>query len=51
MTEQMPGELVRCHIRQQCAADAQVNVGTALFWDQRISRLLGPVVQEFVGVF
>ena len=48
--EQMLGELVRRHARQQRAADSQVDVGTALFRDQRIRRLLDPVVQECVGV-
>jgi hypothetical protein len=42
----MLGELVRVHGPQEHAADAQVGVGAALFWDQRISRLLNPVVQE-----
>src|SRR5216684_5701351 len=45
----MLGELVRRHAPQQHTADAQVDVGTVLFWDQRISRLLDPVVQVFVG--
>ena len=47
--EQMLGELVRRHARQQRAADAQVDVGTVLVGNQRIRRLLDSVVQEFVG--
>src|SRR5258707_8513090 len=37
------------HARQQGAADAQVDVGTVLFRDKCIGRLLYPIVQEFVG--
>ena len=47
--EQMLGEVVRRHARQQHAADAQMDIGTVLLGNQRISRLLDPVVQEFVG--
>jgi hypothetical protein len=47
--EQMLGEFARCHARQQHAADSQVDVGTVRFGNQRISRLLNPIVQEFVG--
>src|SRR3981081_725430 len=47
--EQMLGEFVRRHARQQRAADAQVDFGTVLFWDQRISPLLYPIMQELVG--
>ena len=46
--EQMLGELVRRHARQQQPADVQVSVGTVLLGDERISRLLDAVVQEFV---
>ena len=42
-------KLVRHHGRQQHAADAQVGVGAALFRDQRIGRLLDPVVKKSVG--
>ena len=45
----MLGELICRHGRQQHAADAQVDVGAALFRDQRIGRLLDPVMQERVG--
>ena len=47
--EQMLGELVRRHARQQRTADAQVDVGTLLVGNQRIGRLLDAVVQEPVG--
>ena len=47
--EQMLGELLRRHARQQHAADAQVDVGTVLVGYQRIGRLLDAVVQELVG--
>ena len=46
--EQMLGELVRRHIRQQRAADAQVNVGAVLVGNERIRRLLDAVVQKLV---
>ncbi len=47
--EQMPGELVRRHARQQRTADAQVEVGTLLVRNQRVGRLLDPVVQKPAG--
>src|SRR5216683_2894674 len=46
--EQLLGELVRRNAFQQHAADAQVDFGTAVFGNQHISRLLDPVMQEFV---
>ncbi len=46
----MLGEFVRRHARQQRAADAQVDFGTGRLGNQGISRLLDPVVHEFVGV-
>ena len=46
----MLGELVRRQARQQHAADAQVDLGAAILGDQRIRRLLDPIVQESVGV-
>ena len=46
----MLGEVVLRQAREQHAADAQVDVGPLLFGNQRISCLLDPVVQEFVGV-
>ena len=45
----MLGEYVRGHARQHRTADAQVRVGTILFENQGICRLLNSVVQEFVG--
>src|SRR5271166_172917 len=47
--EQMLGEIIRRHVRQQHPADAEMDFGTVLFWDQCISCLLDPVMQEFVG--
>ncbi len=47
--EQILGQFVRRHARQQHAADAQVEFGTMLFCDQCISRLLDPFMQELVG--
>ncbi len=47
--EQMLGQIVLGHAREQHAADAQMDFGPLLFGNQRISRLLNPVVQEFVG--
>ncbi len=47
--EQMLGELVRRHARQQRTADAQVDVGTLLIRNQRVGRLLDPVVQKSAG--
>jgi hypothetical protein len=45
----MLGKLVRRHARKQRAADPQVDVGVLSLLDQRISRLLDPIVQEGVG--
>jgi hypothetical protein len=44
--EQMLGEFIRGHARQQRAPDAQVDFCTILFRDQRVSCLLDPIVQE-----
>jgi hypothetical protein len=44
--EQMLGELVRRHARQQRAADPQVDVNSAPFGNQRIGSLLNPIMQE-----
>ncbi len=45
----MLGELVRRHARQLHASDVQVDSGTLRFGNQRIGRLLDPVVQELAG--
>ena len=44
--EQMLGELVGRHIRQQRTAYAQVDVNSVLVGNQRIGRLLNPIMQE-----
>src|SRR5258708_20449074 len=45
----MLGELVRRHAWQQHTADAKMDFRTVLLGNQRISRLLDPVVQKLVG--
>src|SRR3979490_2762378 len=47
--KEMLGDLVRPQARQQRTADVQVDVGTLLVGNQRISRLLYPVVQKYPG--
>ena len=48
--EQMLGKIALRHVRQEHATDAQMDVGTVLIGNQRIGRLLDPVVQKFVAV-
>ena len=48
--EQMLGELVRRHARQQRSADVQVSFGNVPFGNQSIRCLLDSVVQKFVSV-
>ena len=49
--EQMLGEVVRRHARQQHTADMEVEIGTLIFRNQRIGRLLDSVVQKPAGAF
>src|ERR1700757_4998454 len=48
--EQMLGELVRRHPRQQRTSDMQMHLGSLLRRYQRIRRLLYSVVKKFVGI-
>ena len=47
--EQMFGEAVRRHARQQHSANPKVCPGALAFGDERIGRLLNPVVEEGIG--
>src|SRR5882762_7322634 len=47
--EQMPGEAVPRHARQQHSANPKVFLCALALGDKRIGRLLSTVVQKFVG--
>jgi hypothetical protein len=46
--EEMLGQFVLSHAPQEHPADAQVDLSTSFLGNQQISRLLDPVMHEFV---